>query len=202
MTAEAATRNTEAPSSLPDWAFPPPQGYVAEDLDHIPDLPAHTQLIDGSLVFARPRQRFHHDVIFGLHRALADAAPDPLQVCQEMTVKLAPMQRPEPDLIVLGPEAPSDEGVSCYQAEDVILAVEVVSPDSVVRDRKRKPTLYAKAGIPHFWRIEEAGGRPVVYVYEIDPATGAYIGTGIHHDRLKLTLPFDLDIDLTTLYTA
>ncbi|MEV4397494.1 Uma2 family endonuclease [Nonomuraea sp. NPDC049607] len=199
MTAEAVILKMESSSSLPDWAFPPPQGYVAEDLDHIPDLPAHTELIDGSLVFVSPQQRFHQNVIFGLHRALADAASDPLQVCQEMTVKLGPKQRPEPDLIVLGPEAPSDEGVTCYQAKDVILAVEVVSPDSEVRDRKRKPTLYAEAGIPHFWRIEKAGALPVVYVYEIDPATGVYVGTGVHHDRLKLTVPFDLDIDLTTL---
>ncbi|MFF4193445.1 Uma2 family endonuclease [Nonomuraea sp. NPDC001831] len=199
MTAEAVILKMESSSSLPDWAFPPPQGYVAEDLDHIPDLPAHTELIDGSLVFVSPQQRFHHNVIFGLHQALADAALDHLQVCQEMTVKLGPKQRPEPDLIVLGPEAPSDEAVTCYQAKDVILAVEVVSPDSEERDRKRKPTLYAEAGIPHFWRIEKASALPVVYVYELDPATGTYIGTGVHHDRLKLTVPFDIDIDLTAL---
>lgn len=75
----------------------------------------------------------------------------------------------------------------------------MVSPASEVRDRKRKPTLYAEAGIPHFWRIEKAGALPVVYVYELDPATGAYIGTGVHHHRLKLTVPFDIDIDLTAL---
>ncbi|MER6514239.1 Uma2 family endonuclease [Nonomuraea sp. NPDC001636] len=190
-----------AEAILPDWAFPPPQGYVAEDLDHIPDLPSHTELIDGSLVFVGPRPRFHHDTVFGLHRALAEAAPDHLQVCQGMAVKLAPEQRPEPNLIVLGPQAPADEALTCYQAKDVVLVVEVVSPVSVVRDRKRKPTLYAEAGIHHFWRVERAGALPVVYVYELNPATGAYVCTGIHHDRLKLTVPFDVDIDLTTLNT-
>ncbi|NUT40823.1 MAG: Uma2 family endonuclease [Thermoactinospora sp.] len=189
----------ESSSSLPDWAFPPPQGYFAEDLDHIPDLPAHTELIDGSLVFVSPQQRFHHNVIFRLHRALDDVAPGSFQVCQEMTVKLGPKQRPEPDLIVLGPEAPPEDEVACYLAKDVILAVEVVSPDSEERDRKRKPALYAEAGIPHFWRIEKVAGLPVVYVYELDPATNTYVGTGVHHDRLKLTVPFDIDVDLTTL---
>ncbi len=86
-----------------------------------------------------------------------------------------------------------------YEAEDVLLVVEVVSPDSEERDRKRKPQLYAEADIPNFWRVENNSGRPTVYVYELDPATKAYALTGIHHDRLKLSLPFKIDIDLTEI---
>ncbi|MFI9415012.1 hypothetical protein [Nocardia gamkensis] len=40
----------------PQWLRPPPGGFVAEDLDRLPDLPPHTELIDGSLVFG-----IHHD---------------------------------------------------------------------------------------------------------------------------------------------
>ena len=87
-----------------------------------------------------------------------------------------------------------------YLPADVVLAVEVVSPDSVEHDRERKPQLYAKAGIPHFWRVENTKGRPTVYVYELDPATEAYALTGIHHDLLKLTvIDIDIDIDLTEI---
>ncbi|MEV4076399.1 Uma2 family endonuclease [Nonomuraea fuscirosea] len=199
MTAEAViTRMT--PPSLPDWIFPPPEGFVAEDLDHIPDLPAHTELIDGSLVFVSPQRRFHDVVMYELRTALKHFLPADHAVAQQMTVKLGARQRPEPDLIVIGPNAPDDLDVTCYDAADVVLAVEVVSKESEVRDRQRKPVLYAEAGIPHFWRVEEVNGRPAVYVYELDPATRAYVATGVHHDRLKLTVPFDLDIDLTTLY--
>jgi Uma2 family endonuclease len=190
------------PSSLPDWVFPPPQGFVAEDLDHIPDLPAHTELIDGSLVFVRPQRDFHHTVVFRLHVILEDLVPAGHEVRQEMSVKLAPRQRPEPDVIVLGPDAVINKGVTCFRAEDVVLAVEVVSPDSEVRDRQRKPTLYADAGIPHFWRVEEINDMPAVFVYEIDPATKSSVITGVHHDRLKVSVPFDIDIDLTTLYKS
>ncbi|WP_425465330.1 Uma2 family endonuclease [Nonomuraea mesophila] len=76
---------------------------------------------------------------------------------------------------------------------------EVASPESRTRDRQRKPQLYARADIPHFWRIENQSGKAVVYVYELDPATRSYALTGIHHDRLKLTIPFDLDIDLEAI---
>jgi len=34
----------------------------------------------------------------------------------------------------------------------------------------------------------------VVYVYELDPATRGYAPTGIYHDRIKVRLPFDIDI--------
>jgi Uma2 family endonuclease len=77
-----------------------------------------------------------------------------------------------------------------------VLVVEVVSPDSQVRDRERKPQLYAQAGIRYFWRVEDVDGRAVVYEYELDPATHAYALRAIHRERLKLAQPFEIDIDL------
>ncbi|MET7932536.1 Uma2 family endonuclease [Streptomyces sp. NPDC005322] len=60
-----------------------------------------------------------------------------------------------------------------YEAADVPLAVEVVSPDSEDRDRDTKPRKYAAAGIPHFWLVGMAGERdhPAVHTYEPDPVT-------------------------------
>jgi hypothetical protein len=37
----------------------------------------------------------------------------------------------------------------------------------------------------------------MVCVYELDPATKQYALTGIYHNRLKLTVPLEIDIDLT-----
>jgi hypothetical protein len=65
-----------------------------------------------------------------------------------------------------------------------------------------KPRKYAQAGIPHYWRVEENQGLPVVYVCELDPATQSYGLTGIFHDKLELTVPFPLDIDLTAINAA
>ncbi|SCG74694.1 Uma2 family endonuclease [Micromonospora humi] len=41
-------------------------------------------------------------------------------------------------------------------AADVALVVEIESPSSRRYDRLIKPTLYAEAGIPHYWRVERA----------------------------------------------
>lgn len=39
-------------TALPDWMRPPrAEGWLAEDLDHLPEAPRHTELIDGALVF-------------------------------------------------------------------------------------------------------------------------------------------------------
>ncbi|MEV0150915.1 MULTISPECIES: Uma2 family endonuclease [unclassified Nonomuraea] len=197
MTAEAVSLEMEPPSR-PDWVTPPPGGFKAEDLDHIPDLPAHTELLDGSLVLVSPQRDFHTSMLFLLHSELRRAAPADYRVRREMSVILGPDQRPEPDLIVI-PSAVTQLNATYYHGSDVVLAVEVVSPESKTRDRERKPVLYAKAGIRHFWRVEENDEKPVVYVYELDPATRTYVPTGIFHDRLKVTVPFDIDIDLTEI---
>ena len=48
------------------------------------------------------------------------------------------------------------------------LVVEVVSPDSRTADRVNKPVKYAAAGIPEYWRVEEAeDGEAVVYQHRL-----------------------------------
>ncbi|MGW4637600.1 Uma2 family endonuclease [Sphaerisporangium sp. NPDC004334] len=182
---------------LPDWLVPPPGGFFAEDLDHFTDLPAHTELIDGSLVFVSPQRSFHSLVVDLMVIALRRLTPSEYRVRREMSVILGPRQRPEPDFTIIRASADLALDVTAYRAADVLLAAEVVSPDSQVRDRERKPQLYAAAGIRHFWRVEENDGRATVYVYELDPASKAYALMGIHHDKLQLTVPFEIDIDLT-----
>ncbi|WP_368397217.1 Uma2 family endonuclease [Streptomyces sclerotialus] len=181
------------------WPVPPPDGYTVDDLFALPDLPPHTELIDGSLVFVSPQRMFHMATLYLLESGLRRMAPDHYLVGREMTVVLGPRNAPEPDLFVVRREAKRDQRQTRFDAADVVLAVEVVSPDSEARDRDTKPRRYAEAGIEHFWLVEMAGEKdhPAVHTYELDPVTKAYGLTGIHHERLKLTVPFTIDIDLT-----
>ncbi|NSC21707.1 Uma2 family endonuclease [Streptomyces albus subsp. chlorinus] len=185
---------------LPDWVIPPPGGFTAEAFLRLTGLPPHTELIDGSLVFVSPREKWHSRVINLLLGELDAQAPSGLRADREMAVRLAKRQVPEPDVVVVMAEAYDRESPSThYLAGDVVLAVEAVSPDSEDRDRDTKPRKYAAAGIPHYWRVEHRDGVTTAYLYERDPATGAYALTGIHHDRLKTAVPFTLDIDLTAV---
>ncbi|WP_405810588.1 Uma2 family endonuclease [Streptomyces sp. NBC_01520] len=181
------------------WPVPPQDGYTVDDLFTLPDLPPHTELLDGSLVFVSPQRDFHSTMIDLLMSGLRHCAPPELKARREMTVVLDRRNAPEPDVCVIRAEAVTGRELTRFQAADVFLAVEVVSPDSEARDRDTKPQKYAAAGIPNFWLVEMTGTdqHPVVRVYELDPVTKAYALTGIHHDRLKTGVPFPVDIDIS-----
>ncbi|MER7307326.1 Uma2 family endonuclease [Streptomyces griseoluteus] len=195
------TMTAESVEHRPHWPVPPKDGYTVDDLFTLPDLPPHTELIDGSLVFVTPQRIFHSDTIDMLIQGLRRTVPSELKVKREITVVLDRRNAPEPDLCVVRAESVTDRRQTRFEAADVLLAVEVVSPDSEARDRDTKPHKYAAAGIPHFWLVEMAGedDHPVVQVYERGQATGTYALTGIHHAQVKLTAPYGIDIDLTEI---
>lgn len=187
----------EAPE--PRWAVPPVGGWTADDLDTLPNLPPHTELIDGSLVFVSPQTLFHSRAVDFFNWQLQSLAPPDLEVVREFTIDVDFQNRPEPDVVVVRADAVESLRQTRFPASSVLLAIEVVSDESVTRDRETKPVKYARAKIPHYWRVENQDGRAVVYVFELEPATGAYTSTGIFHDRMKVSAPFTVDLDLTTI---
>ncbi len=186
-------------SAEPDPAVPPVGGWTADDLDRLPNLPPHTELIDGRLVFPSPQTLFHSYAVSFFGWQLQSVAPEDLEVVTRFTIDLDRQNRPEPDVIVVGADAVKDLKQTRFPAESVVLATEVVSNESRTRDRETKPVKYARAKIPHYWRVENNEGQAVVYVFELEPATGAYTSTGIFHDRMKVSVPFPVDLDLTRI---
>ncbi|MFF3685591.1 Uma2 family endonuclease [Streptomyces sp. NPDC002187] len=183
------------------WPVPPREGYTVDDLLTLPDLPPHTELIDGSLVFVSPQRDFHSIAIDLLVHGLRSTVPPELKVRREMTVVLDKRNGPEPDVSVVRAAAARSREQTYFQVRDVMLAVEVVSPDSEARDTDTKPHKYAGAGIPYFWRVEMAGEdqRPVVHAFELDKESRVYVPIGTFRDRVKLSVPFTVDIDLTEI---
>ncbi|MFC0860802.1 Uma2 family endonuclease [Sphaerimonospora cavernae] len=184
-------------TAFPDWFYPgPPGGWTAEMLDHLPpDAPRHVELIDGSLIMMSPQTAFHMLMLRLLERELTP--PPDLCVAREMSVTLGLRQRPEPDIMLVKSMALTDLKTTSFKPEDVHLVVEVVSADSVERDRTTKPIKYSNAGIRYMWRIELEDQEPVVYTFELEPSVKAYVPTGIHRKRLKTHIGFDVDIDLS-----
>ncbi|MFD8911367.1 Uma2 family endonuclease [Streptomyces sp. NPDC059575] len=202
MAAEPISEGAEPVAEpTPRWPVPPADGWSVDDLFTLPDLPPHTELIDGSLVFVSPQRRSHANVIDLLVTGLRQNLPGEFKVGREMTVLLDKRNGPELDVSVILSEAVFGPDQAIFEAKDVVLAIEVVSPESKSRDRTTKPHKYARAGIENFWRVEQNGrtGRPVVHVYELDPVTRAYIHTDMHRDHIKVDKPYLIDIDLTAI---
>ncbi|MFC8231030.1 Uma2 family endonuclease [Streptomyces sp. NPDC057287] len=184
-------------TALPDWMRPPrAEGWFAEDLDHLPEAPRHTELIDGALVFVMsPHRWWHGHLVTMLTVALMEQAPTDVRVGREMAIKLDQRNRPEPDLLVTTADFDGDR--TWFAPDEVRLAVEVVSPESAHRDRTVKLHKYAEAGIPHYWRIED--GAPIVHVYELDEPTATYVPVGIFRGSLHRPVPFEINLDLQKL---
>ncbi len=189
-------------TTLPEWMRPPrPEGWFAEDLDNLPEAPRHTELIDGALVFMMSPQRWWHaQIVDSLAFALRECSRTGYKVGREMTIRLDQYSRPEPDLLVT--TATFDPQRTWFAPEEVVLVVEVVSPESAHRDRTVKLHKYAKAGIRHYWCVEEEDGSPVVHVYELDEPTGVYAPGGIFRGKLQRPVPFEIAIDLDTLVAS
>ncbi|MBG0819554.1 Uma2 family endonuclease [Planomonospora sp. ID91781] len=182
---------------LPSWFYPPADGWVAEDLDRLPpEAPRRLELVDGALIVMSPQTKFHMRVIDRLGRHLEELLPPGCDVVREMTVTLGRRQRPEPDLMVVREQPDAGMRRTTYRPDEVVLAVEVVSPDSEERDRRVKPERYAEAGIRHYWRVENEDGRPVFHIYELDDTTRTYVPVSIEREHLRLTAPFSIDIPL------
>ena len=175
--------------------------YTIDDLLTLPDLPPHTELIDGSLVLVSPQRYFHFAAIDLLVSGLRSSVPSDLKVAREMTVVLDRRNGPEPDISVIKAAAKKGPDQTYFEGQDVVLAVAVVSPESEARDRLTKTHKYAAAGIRHYWLVEMSGPdkHPAIEVFELAEDTGMYRSAGTYRDRIKVDKPYPIDIDLTAI---
>jgi Uma2 family endonuclease len=177
--------------STPTLPITPEDGWT---LDNLPDnLPKHTELIRGVLVMS-PQKSWHMAVIRMLDRQLYDQAPLEYVVLFQMAVKRTVRSAPEPDVAIAHATAfKADKSI--YLPEDIVLAIEIVSPESEERDREDKPLMYAAMGIPSFWLVEQ-GADDVPIVHEHQLYAGAYQLKRTHIGHLRTEIPFPIDLRL------
>jgi hypothetical protein len=145
-----------------------------------------------------PGTRFHTLARYLMTQSLRRTLPGHLWVRRDTAVVVDERTAAEPDIVVV------DAGT-----DHVVLAVEVVPPGPETRDGDTPgpdprdpgagPDAYAAAGIAHFWRVEQDAStdRPMVYVHEWDPDSGAYALTGVHREELTVLVPYRITVDLT-----
>lgn len=93
----------------------------------------------------------------------------------------------EPDiLVVLNEHLDRVEDVRLRGAADLV--VEIVSPDSVARDRRDKLAEYAAAGVPEYWLLDPREGKESCELFTLDP--GGYYSAVVQDGvgRLRSTV--------------
>jgi Uma2 family endonuclease len=177
----------------------PAGGFTVDKFEQLPDeLPHYVELIEGSLVVNAAHASWHARTMRKLANALEETAKDDYAVDTEIGVRIDNSTRPEPDVIVIQAAA-YDRDAASYPADEIVLVVEIVSPESTQRDRLKKPDLYRRVGIKHFWRVEREDIAAVVYTYELDPVNMSYVLTGTHRGELSTSVPWSMKINLNEI---
>ncbi|WP_187685416.1 Uma2 family endonuclease [Nocardia wallacei] len=174
---------------------PPPDGFTAEDLPRLIEVvDGSFELLDGEVVMMAPATHWHDEVIDILKFALRAVAPRAFVIASEKGVNLG-SSVPEPDVLAVSRDAVQADSL-LFDARDIHLVVEVVSPRTRTKDRKLRPMQYAEAGIKHLWRVENEDDEMVVYTFELLPEGGCYVPSGVLRKRVRLDRPFPIDIEL------
>lgn len=145
-----------------------------EEYDKLPPNP-RVELVDGVVHVMAPATRLHQEVVDALKIALNRLRPPDLIVVREQELRLRDDHRRNPDLMVIYRMA-DDPSKYSFIPDEVVLAVEVVSPGTETIDRVHKHAEYRDARVPHYWRVEV---RPAVSVHTYQLGeTGVYLETG------------------------
>lgn len=171
----------------------PPGGWTVDDLDRWPESHIRVELTDGALSVSPPPSSLHQAVSGRLFIVLDDNAPLDLAATQAVEIRLARRTNRIPDLLVVRSDDPARHW---FAPAEVLLAVEIESPGSHAEDRVMKPALYARHGIPHYWRIELEPIR--VRRYGLGSGD-TYREVGSSDERLTVREPFPVDVALADL---
>jgi Uma2 family endonuclease len=155
MTAQLAYKqHTLGPVTVEDW--------LAADA---PADGSRLELLLGYLHVTPPPTGFHQDVTAELtslvRAALKAAGRSDLRGLPGVGVRISTPLRIAliPDLVVVD----VDVRRASFEAENLLLAVEVWSPGNRRAERETKIGAYAEAGIPHLWLVETPLGKPATF---------------------------------------
>jgi Uma2 family endonuclease len=141
-----AYEHSIGPTTVDDW--------LAQEC---PEDGSRLELIFGYLhVSPAPsgRHQYCGDELRGVLRdALRDAGRTDLYAITGIGVRISTSLRTAliPDVVVLNTKPLA----TCFQAEDLELAVEIWSPGNTRAERETKAAVYASAKVPFFWEVDK-----------------------------------------------
>lgn len=197
---EGETPDTERVTTLaaiepgrPQPFLPTGRSFTVDDLLEFPDDGNRYELFNGSLLVSPSPTPMHQLVITNVMVALQAAAPPHLVTLTAANLRVSEKDYYIPDVVVVSRSSVRTVRLM-FAPQDLLLAVEVGSPSTRMRDEDLKAKTYAQAGIPVYWRVEPDEG-PALYVYELD---GDHYGPPAVHKAgvvAKLTRPFEVGLD-------
>lgn len=169
------------------WSAPGGR-WTQPDLQLFPQDGHRYEILDGSLHVTPPADARHGSIVESIVTTLRSAAPPGWWVCARLGIAMETSNL-VPDVTVLRPHS---SGAIWVDPADVALVVEVEAGETRRYDRLLKPDVYAAAGIPAYWRVEEG---PVLRAFALD-GTGYRPARDVASDeQAKLDAPYPVRVN-------
>jgi len=161
--------------AVTDFNWPKIEDLDVEDLLTLPEGYRY-ELREGNLVIMTPSTYWHklmaRRLLLMLHAAGLNVLQDPGVLGDR------PRDCRLPDLGVIDALPPGPASYSNLPGSAFRLVVEIVSENSLNGEYTDKMDWYARRGIPEYWIVEQAPGRPdgdaLVQIYRLKPAGRGY----------------------------
>lgn len=161
--------------------------FTVDDLEGMPDDGRRYELIDGELLVSPAPGWPHQEVTLALALQLRSACP------REMRVVIAPFavrgdefNEVQPDVLV----ARFGDLAEDRLPRAPLLAVEVISPTSRLRDANLKKAVYARMGVESYWLIDPGKHEVTVTVFALAGADYEQVAHIVGQESFDATVPF------------
>jgi len=150
----AAPIEIDDPEMNSPWRPP----YTVDTLFELPETDLRFEVLEGKLIVSPAPTPAHNGGLLQLILLFASLLPEKLRPLPGVAVRLPNGDGPIPDLLVTS-ATDLTEYPKGLPAALVHTVVEMVSPSNASTDRVTKTRLYAEAGIPCDWRVEQRPWR-------------------------------------------
>lgn len=160
---------------------------TVDDLKRLPDDGRRYELVDGRLDVSPSATRKHGRVENRLAFVLTGSAPDEYEVLSDIGINLnaARTHHRIPDVMVRLDVEDED-----YPIKPPVLAVEVVSTESVLRDHHIKRREYAGFGIEAYWIITPSAENPSILEFCLENGEYQAVQEVLGEDTFATDFPF------------
>lgn len=178
-------------------SHPVSRPFTVTDLEAMPDDGRRYELIDGELLVSPAPGWAHQEAAQTLYLILRAACPRDLRVlAAPFAVRTDQFNELQPDVLV----ARFADLTDLNLPRPPLLAVEVISPSSGLRDRSLKRAVYERMGVPSYWIVEPDRDRPALTAFDLKGRSYYEVSTVTGSDSWRATRPFPVEIspaDLT-----
>jgi Uma2 family endonuclease len=168
--------------------------FTVDDLEAMPDDGNRYELIDGMLLVSPAPGVRHQKIVAKLVVALDAVCPNDLHVFPApFAVRTSTTTELQPDVLVARDEDLTEKLLPVAP----VLAVEVLSPSSVINDLNNKKAAYERMGVVSYWVVDPQ--VPSIAVFELSDGRYEQTAEVKGADVLSVARPFPVRIVPTEL---